>query len=901
MRKLLFSSLFAVLFLLCFTSNIHAAAKTYYVAGDVGSDAYTAAQATVSATPWKTIQKAADTIVAGDTVNVKGGITYTGSRFCEFRGAVVCITTSGSLNNVITYQAWPGTGTPIVDGDNNTNNGFLTDITDYITISGFKIINTKMGVRAYISTNTKFFNNIIVNASQVGIISDFADPTNIFYNNTVFNSFIGIGANSSNPLVTNNIVANSTYAGVSALPSSANYNLVYNNVTNYFGGSVPGANDVNLDPLFVNAAGGDFSLQPTSPAINAGVDLTASGVTTDILGHSRPKAGAFDIGAYEDTNYYVAGDTGNNSNVGSSVSPWLTIQKAADTMVAGDTVNVKGGVTYTGSNSCAGSTPVVCISISGSSGNPITYQAWPGTGMPVINGIDSTRAAFRNTANNYITISGFKIQNSMGISLLGTYGIIKNNIIYNSVGGISVTEPGATTQVYNNTLYNSPIGLVSNTGFAVVKNNIIVNASFCGLAQIASTADYNLLFNNSGEGNYCFGSVPGAHDIYTDPLFVDPTNGDFTLQKSSPAINAGVTLSDITTDILGIVRPQGNRYDIGAYEYYEMPLSSLSSSGDTKDNVKPVLSFKKSSTMASGISSYSVSLDPGKNKSYSITGIPASGNGSSFYTWRDDTDTKVWFTGEDDSDSSNDTINVYFKGLDSSELTEGKHTWSLTTYDSVENSTSKSFDLYIDKTLPTLTNLSISGVSSVTGGSTYSLTSSQRMPVFTGKVSDPSQGSEKTNSNGTKDTFDAVSSGVDKITLTVKKLGVGGVYKTYLTKDYSVSGDFSVSTPFPLTDGKYEVGITIGDKAGNVFSSPPFYLTLGVYQTISTLPFTLITSTQALNQTQTTTGTLTETPLPTPSDQTNDISKPTGVVGAVQTVFSVILSFFKNIFRIFSR
>ena len=52
-------------------------AATYYVAGDVGSDAYTSVQAQNTATPWKTIQKAAGTALApGDIVNVKGGLTY---------------------------------------------------------------------------------------------------------------------------------------------------------------------------------------------------------------------------------------------------------------------------------------------------------------------------------------------------------------------------------------------------------------------------------------------------------------------------------------------------------------------------------------------------------------------------------------------------------------------------------------------------------------------------------------------------------------------------------------------------------------------------------------------------------------------------------------------------------
>jgi len=41
--------------------------------------------------------------------------------------------------------------------------------------------------------------------------------------------------------------------------------------------------------------------------------------------------------------YYVA-KNGSNSWDGSLEHPWLTIQKAADTMVAGDTVYIKEGV-----------------------------------------------------------------------------------------------------------------------------------------------------------------------------------------------------------------------------------------------------------------------------------------------------------------------------------------------------------------------------------------------------------------------------------------------------------------------------------------------------------------------------------------------------------------------------
>jgi hypothetical protein len=67
------------------------------------------------------------------------------------------------------------------------------------------------------------------------------------------------------------------------------------------------------------------------------------------------------------TVYYVA-PTGTDSNPGTQSQPWQTIQKAADTLVAGDTVYVRAG-TY--------EEQVIPLN-SGSAGNYITYAAYPG-------------------------------------------------------------------------------------------------------------------------------------------------------------------------------------------------------------------------------------------------------------------------------------------------------------------------------------------------------------------------------------------------------------------------------------------------------------------------------------------------------------------------------------------
>lgn len=65
--------------------------------------------------------------------------------------------------------------------------------------------------------------------------------------------------------------------------------------------------------------------------------------------------------------YYVSVVTGLDSNPGTSpAAPWRTIQKAADTMIAGDTVNVMAGIYR----------EAVVPKNSGEAGAPITYQAY---------------------------------------------------------------------------------------------------------------------------------------------------------------------------------------------------------------------------------------------------------------------------------------------------------------------------------------------------------------------------------------------------------------------------------------------------------------------------------------------------------------------------------------------
>ncbi len=75
------------------------------------------------------------------------------------------------------------------------------------------------------------------------------------------------------------------------------------------------------------------------------------------------------------------------------------------------------------------------------------------------------------------------------------------------------------------------------------------------------TIDHNLVDGPKGDFEN-----DGSDVVTGNPGFISPASGDFHLQSGSLAIDTGSSAAAPSDDYDGFGRPQGNRYDIGAFE-----------------------------------------------------------------------------------------------------------------------------------------------------------------------------------------------------------------------------------------------------------------------------------------------------------------------------------------------
>lgn len=159
--------------------------------------------------------------------------------------------------------------------------------------------------------------------------------------------------------------------------------------------------------------------------------------------------------------------------------------------------------------------------------------------------------------------------------------VVYNNIVYNTGSaqtswwsGIRINNPGVELKLFNNIIIQN-----QNSGFALnlesaksaeVYNNIFVNRAGIDIIYYGTVGNLVIGYNLYSKGNGKPSCDTSTTSLFVSDIgFVNEASNDFHLKSISPAIDAGTSAVSfvVTKDFDGNLRPQGNGFDIGAYEY----------------------------------------------------------------------------------------------------------------------------------------------------------------------------------------------------------------------------------------------------------------------------------------------------------------------------------------------
>jgi len=526
------------------------------LAGQTGATFYVSTSGSDSnpgtiGSPWLTIQHAANSVSAGATVYVFGGVYNESVNFPA----------SGTASAPIIFQSYPGQ-TAVIDGtgvscctSNPASSGNLTQglinivNQSYIVISGFdirnfttsKAANTPAGVWITASgTGVQLLNNLVhnittsseKNGNAFGIAVYGTSQTPISYlvisGNEVYSlktgnsESVNVDGNVTNFAITNNLVHDNDNIGIAAIGYEGVGPVGYDE-SMY--GEISGNTVYNISGIH-NAGEGD-----SYDADGVYCDGCAYVTVEDNLIHN------VDYGIEVASEHKICQSTGteysSSGTIGKGTSP-----------CNGRYVTVRNNVIYD-SNACG-------ISIGGYSNNV------GGSAHVVI--VNNT--LYDN--NTQKQAAEFQIQYHSGKA---QGNIFENNIVYAGTQNVWIYSFVKPTTTYpappatlNWNLYYSAAGYVKGTSIT--------------WAGVSSYKNYAAYQTTTGED---------ANSPNANPLFVNvgATPPDFDLSATSPAVNAGSIGLPCSvgwcnsnsphsiygsTDFIGNPRTNGSSIDIGAYE-----------------------------------------------------------------------------------------------------------------------------------------------------------------------------------------------------------------------------------------------------------------------------------------------------------------------------------------------
>jgi len=275
-----------------------------------------------------------------------------------------------------------------------------------------------------------------------------------------------------------------------------------------------GANNIDSDPVFVDARQGNYRLGYGSECINSG---TTNGSVAD---------GFTDMGVYPAV---TADDEPgqNHATIGAALADLAFIDAWGGSVVVFpgryfEDISIREGIDLIGAG-------------------PHQSIIEAPKGISCI-GIGSAH------------ISGFMIRDAIdGITIDASSPVISNNVFTGCVNSALTCKASSSPTIRNNTIDKiAGGGIIIGPGASPVMVNNIISNTVRGITATGGDGfriDYNNLYNVSEPYSGC---SAGPHDIAADPMFIDSAANDYRLNKCSFAIDAGDAVEALTMDYLAL-------------------------------------------------------------------------------------------------------------------------------------------------------------------------------------------------------------------------------------------------------------------------------------------------------------------------------------------------------------
>jgi hypothetical protein len=431
-----------------------------------------------------------------------------------------------SLGSPIALEPAAGVAITITGGEitNNTLTAYSdTNVTEII--NGLTLTGSGSAIEVY--GNSTVENCLLEGSSQSNQAIQVSGANNLIRFNTIdppsYSTAIALENNSTNTTIYGNLVTGT--ANAISIGSSTTYTADYDFFDNTNGSPTFGGqslaqfktagyetHSVTGNPLFTNAAEGNFSLQSTSPAINTIPINGITGITTDIRGYTRPSGNAFDMGAYE----YQ------------SVLHQPTIATAASA-----TPNPVTGTTA--SLSVLGASP---------DGEPTLNYTWNASGPAIVNYSSNGTNASKNSTATFIAAGTYYFTVTVSN---GTYSTTSSVTVTVDQVPQGVTISPATMFVAINTTQQYTAIVADQFGNPVVGSTVTYSIQSGGGVINSSTG----VFTAPGTtGTTTIRATSGSSSV-TATANITPPNQAPTVVTSASASPNPVTSTITTLSVLG--------------------------------------------------------------------------------------------------------------------------------------------------------------------------------------------------------------------------------------------------------------------------------------------------------------------------------------------------------------